>query len=95
VPAPQNNDYVGCPDVQDKDAFAARVHGDSMSPKYHEGDILIFSPALPARNGDDCFVQFADGHPTFKRVFFEGGSIRLQPRNEVYRPRDQIRGMYY
>src|SRR5262249_46625229 len=26
------DDYVGCPDVSDKDAFAARVHGDSMVP---------------------------------------------------------------
>ena len=27
------DDYVGCPDLNDKDAFAARVHGDSMTPK--------------------------------------------------------------
>ena len=39
------DDYVGCPDVQDREAFAARVHGDSMTPKYREGDIVIFSPA--------------------------------------------------
>src|SRR5438067_1235749 len=39
------DDYVGCPDVQDRDAFAARVHGDSMTPKYREGDIVIFSPS--------------------------------------------------
>ncbi len=94
------DDYVGCPDVQDKDAFAARVHGDSMSPKYHEGDIVIFSPSAPTRSGDDCFVRFEDGSTTFKRVFFEseesgsedpGGEnpgravLRLQPRNEKYR----------
>ncbi|HMB96792.1 MAG TPA: XRE family transcriptional regulator, partial [Tepidisphaeraceae bacterium] len=63
------DDYVGCPDVHDKDAFAARVHGDSMQPKYHEGDIVIFSPAAAAKNGDDCFVRFDDGNTTFKRVF--------------------------
>jgi repressor LexA len=83
--------YVGCPDLQDPHAFAARVWGDSMAPKYVEGDIVIFSPAAPTRSGDDCFVRFADGHTTFKRVFFEpaeGGAelIRLQPRNERYRP---------
>src|SRR5436190_15331775 len=49
------DDYVGCPDVRDKDAFAARVHGDSMTPKYREGDIVIFSPARSPRSGDDCF----------------------------------------
>jgi SOS-response transcriptional repressor LexA len=97
------DDYVGCPDVNDRDAFAARVHGDSMTPKYREGDIVIFSPAAPPRDGDDCFVRFADGQTTFKRVFFETGEgakpvMRLQPRNEKYRPQvvpgDAISGLY-
>ena len=85
------DDYIGCPSLQDKDAFAARVHGDSMAPKYREGDIVIFSPSAVPRNGEDCFVRFDDGQTTFKRVFFEvneqGVSVlRLQPRNEKYPP---------
>jgi repressor LexA len=97
------DDYVGCPDVQDKEAFAARVHGDSMSPKYREGDIVIFSPAAATRNGDDCFVRFEDGHTTFKRVFFESDDtgnavLRLQPRNEKYRAQsvasEKVLGLY-
>ena len=97
------DDYVSCPGVRDNDAFAARVHGDSMTPKYREGDIVIFSPAATCKDGDDCFVRFADGHTTFKRVFFEtadGGKqvIRLQPRNEKYRPQvvaaEDVSGLY-
>lgn len=97
------DDYVGCPDVHDKDAFAARVAGDSMTPKYREGEIVIFSPAAATRNGDDCFVRFDNGHTTFKRVFFEsddrGASVlRLQPRNEKYRaqtvPATDVTGLY-
>jgi phage repressor protein C with HTH and peptisase S24 domain len=97
------DDYVGCPEVADKDAFAARVHGDSMVPKYREGDIVIFSPAAVPRSGDDCFVRFDDGHTTFKRVFFETGPatepvLRLQPRNERYAPQvvssQQVAGLY-
>jgi repressor LexA len=97
------DDYVGCPDVRDKDAFAARVHGDSMTPKYREGDIVIFSPAAGPRSGDDCFVRFGDGHTTFKRVFFENDAsgqpvLRLQPRNEKYRPQvippEDVTGVY-
>ena len=84
------DDYVGCPEVRDADAFACRVYGDSMTPKYREGDIVIFSPAANPKNGDDCFVRFEDGHTTFKRIFFEQDEknesvIRLQPRNEKYR----------
>lgn len=84
--------YVSSPDVSDPDAFAARVFGDSMTPKYREGDIVIFSPKAPVKNGDDAFVRFADtNQTTFKRVFYESddkgrGVIRLQPRNEKYRP---------
>lgn len=97
------DEYVACPDVSDPDAFAARVHGDSMTPKYREGDIVIFSPVASPRSGDDCFVRFADGTTTFKRAFFEsdeGGAavIRLQPRNERYRPQvvpsEQVSGLY-
>ena len=97
------DEYVSCPDVNDRDAFAARVHGDSMFPKYREGDIVIFSPVAAHKNGDDCFVRFDDGHTTFKRVFFESDEhgksvLRLQPRNEKYRaqtvPSETVSGLY-
>ena len=97
------DDYVGCPDLHDENAFAARVHGDSMTPKYREGDIVIFSPGQSPKTGDDCFVRFQDGHTTFKRVFFESdekgnATLRLQPRNEKYRPQvvasTEITGLY-
>lgn len=97
------DEYITCPDLHDPDAFAARVHGDSMTPKYTAGDIVIFSPAANPRSGDDCFIRFADGHTTFKRVFFESDesgrpAIRLQPRNERYRPQiaapEEITGLY-
>jgi len=94
------DDYIRCPDVHDPNAFAVRVVGDSMEPKFREGDIVIFSPAAEVHNGDDCFVRFAVPHETtFKRVFFEKkDQIRLQPRNERYSPTTvegkRINGIY-
>ena len=97
------DEYVSCPDIHDRQAFAARVHGDSMMPKYRESDIVIFSPALSPRDGDDCFIRFTDGQTTFKRIFFETGeggqpNLRLQPRNERYKPQvvtsELLAGMY-
>jgi len=97
------DEYVGCPEVNDKDAFAARVHGESMLPKYRPGDIVIFSPAADPRDGDDCFVRFDDGQTTFKRVFFETdaqgtSALRLEPRNGKYRPQvvrsECVSGLY-
>jgi len=94
------DDYVRCPDLHDPNAFAVRVVGDSMEPKFREGDIVIFSPAVETHNGDDCFVRFAMPHETtFKRVFFEpDDKVRLQPRNEKYSPvvidGKRINGLY-
>jgi len=94
------DNYIRCPDMHDPNAFAVRVVGDSMEPKFHEGDIVIFSPAAEVHNGDDCFVRFAMPHETtFKRVFFESDNkIRLQPRNEKYSPTivdgKRINGLY-
>ncbi|MHC4395430.1 MAG: XRE family transcriptional regulator [Planctomycetota bacterium] len=94
------DDYVRCPDLHDPNAFAVRVVGDSMEPKFSEGDIVIFSPAAEVHNGDDCFVRFAMPHETtFKRVFFEpDNKVRLQPRNEQYSPMTiegkRVNGLY-
>jgi len=94
------DDYVRCPDLHDQNAFAVRVVGDSMEPKFSEGDIVVFSPAAEVHNGDDCFVRFSMPHETsFKRVFFEPDSkVRLQPRNEKYSPAiidgKRINGLY-
>ncbi|MBN1765238.1 MAG: helix-turn-helix domain-containing protein [Sedimentisphaerales bacterium] len=94
------DDYVRCPDLHDANAFAVRVVGDSMEPKFQEGDIIIFSPQAEVRNGDDCFVRLTDPHETtFKQIFFEeNGNIRLQPRNHSYTPqilpREKINGLW-
>ncbi len=87
-PAGGADDYVRCPDLHDPNAFAVRVVGDSMTPKFCEGDIVIFSPARQVENGDDCFVRLTDPHEaTFKRVYFEPDNMfRLQPRNQHYSP---------
>jgi SOS-response transcriptional repressor LexA len=88
------DEYISAPpELTDPNAFAVRVVGDSMEPKYHEGDTVIFSPAASVKSGDDCFVRFAmtgrsgDGQSAFKRVFWDGPDlIRLQPINERHPP---------
>jgi phage repressor protein C with HTH and peptisase S24 domain len=94
------DDYIRCPDVHDPNAFAVRVVGDSMEPKFSEGDIVIFSPAVEVSSGDDCFIRFTMPHETtFKRAFFEKeDKVRLQPRNDKYAPAivegKRINGIY-
>ena len=88
------DEYVSGPaELEDPNAFAVRVVGDSMESKYHEGDVVIFSPAAEVKSGDDCFVRYAmgarpnDSEATFKRVFFDSKDhVRLQSLNEQYAP---------
>lgn len=103
-PARCADEYVRCPDIEDPDAFAARVVGDSMMPTYAEGDIVIFSPARVLASGMDCFARIEpDQATTFKRVYFEKDKhgrdmIRLQPLNNTYPPRvlarEDVAGLY-
>ncbi|HEX8916365.1 MAG TPA: S24 family peptidase, partial [Humisphaera sp.] len=97
------DEFITAPGVDDPDAFACRVHGDSMSPKYGPGDVVIFSPRAAFKDGADCFVRFEDGQTTFKRVYAETDAegnevLRLQPRNDRYRPqvvpRERVAGVY-
>lgn len=103
-PARVSDEYVRVPDIDDADAFGARVVGDSMEPEYREGDVVVFSPRAPVSSGMDCFVRLEpDQETTFKRVYFERGVggeelIRLQPLNSAYPPvvvpRERVAGLY-
>jgi phage repressor protein C with HTH and peptisase S24 domain len=47
-----------------KDAYAVRVYGTSMEPRYRAGETVWLNPQLPVRAGDDVVVQLkpeADG----------------------------------
>jgi phage repressor protein C with HTH and peptisase S24 domain/transcriptional regulator with XRE-family HTH domain len=104
-PAGIADDYIGQPPgLDDPHAFAVRVVGDSMEPRYREGDIVLFSPAATVRSGDDCYVRFAPESPRgstalFKRVYFDDAdTVRLQPLNERYPPAlvplSEVAGLY-
>lgn len=41
-------------------AYAIYVFGDSMEPRYEQGEIVFVDPTRPARSGDYVVVQIAD-----------------------------------
>lgn len=99
-PARVADERIDAPQMDDADAFAARVVGDSMLPEYRAGDVIVFSPAREPADGSDCFVRLLpDHHTTFKRVFFEADDcVRLEPLNPAFEiqriAREQIAGLY-
>lgn len=54
-------DQIRFPEVQDENAYALEVTGDSMLPLYREGDILVVSPNSGVRRGDRVVVRTIDG----------------------------------
>lgn len=68
-----------------RDAFGLRVDGDSMGPHVGDGDIVILSPSVPARNGGRAVVKLKGQiGVTCKIVRWEEGQIHLVPSNERY-----------
>jgi SOS-response transcriptional repressor LexA len=72
--------------------YALRIRGDSMSPAYQPGEILIVQDLTPDQliDGEDAVIQrdgSGDDASTFKRiVFLGGGRLKLVPLNPAYRP---------
>jgi phage repressor protein C with HTH and peptisase S24 domain len=60
-PVGQGWDQIRFPRVDDENAYALEVTGDSMQPLYRDGDILIVSPNSAARKGDRVVLRTTDG----------------------------------
>jgi phage repressor protein C with HTH and peptisase S24 domain len=50
-------DEIALPAVSDEHAYALEISGDSMTPAYRDGDVIIVSPAAPIRRGDRVVVK--------------------------------------
>ena len=60
-PVGQGWDQIRFPRVDDENAYALEVTGDSMQPLYRDGDILIVSPNSAARKGDRVALRTTEG----------------------------------
>lgn len=67
--------------------FCLRVKGESMMPKFEDGDILILRQQPDCENGDYCAVSINCTECSFKKVIKQQNGITLQPLNPAYEPR--------
>ena len=97
------DEYLSCPDVTDRQAFAARsVWRQRMTPKYRAGDIVVFSPLFPPAMETTASSASLTGrrHSSgcFSRRKNSRALLRLQPRNRRHRaytvPSEQVAGLY-
>lgn len=63
--------------------FGLKISGNSMSPKYNEGDIVIFEKCsdYEKANNKDCAVMVNGNDATFKKVLINFDGIMLIPYN--------------
>jgi len=69
-----------------KDYFALKIQGDSMNPKYLDGDIVIFLKSPDCENGSECAVIVNGDDATFKKIRKGRDGIILMPINTEYEP---------
>lgn len=75
-----------------KEYFALRVSGDSMFPKFLDGDIVIVHRTPVCDSGDDCVVYVNGYDATLKTVHLsKDGGLSLRPINTNYEPRSFTR----
>jgi SOS-response transcriptional repressor LexA len=68
-----------------KNAFALRVRGDSMEPKFQDGCIIIVDPDKESYNGAFVVVRESDtDEATFKQLQIDGSRRYLKPVNPRY-----------
>jgi phage repressor protein C with HTH and peptisase S24 domain len=61
-------DEVLFPHIGDQHAYALEVSGDSMTPVYRDGDIIVVSPESSLRRGDRVVLKTTEGEVMAKEL---------------------------
>jgi phage repressor protein C with HTH and peptisase S24 domain len=82
-------DEIAFPAVNDENAYALEISGDSMLPAYRKGDVIIVSPAAPVRRGDRVVVKTKKGEVMVKQLTRKTAkNIELQSLNSDHPDRN-------
>jgi phage repressor protein C with HTH and peptisase S24 domain len=78
-------DQIGFPRVEDDNAYALEVTGDSMQPLYRDGDILIVSPNSTTRKRDRVVLRTTEGEVMAKILVRRSAkTVELAPFNQAH-----------
>lgn len=81
------DEYIEVPDTADarKYDLSLRVKGDSMKPRYLDGDLVFIRCQPDVRDGQIAAVVVG-GEATLKRVYHAPGGVQLISENPEYSP---------
>lgn len=73
--------------TSDPNAYALRVRGDSMHPRYRAGEFVVVEPNIEWQEGDDVVVAFTNGRKMLKQINWRrDGEVQLLSINNGYAP---------
>lgn len=73
--------------TSDPHAYALRVRGDSMHPRYRHGEFVVVEPSHEAQPGDDVVVRCHDGRKLLKEFGWQRqDEIQLRSINDGFEP---------
>ena len=75
---------IGIPAAWNAD-FALTCKGDSMAPRYQDGDVVCIRCQPEVENGQIAAVRIGE-EATLKRFYQEGDTVTLVPVNPAYTP---------
>jgi phage repressor protein C with HTH and peptisase S24 domain len=72
---------------KDPTAYAVRVKGDSMHPRYRAGEFVVVTPGIEAQPGSDVVVALQDGRKLLKQLNWQrDGEVQLLSINNHFAP---------
>lgn len=76
--------------VPEKADCALVVHGDSMEPDYHDGDIVFYKCQITIENGETAVIEINGDGVTLKKVYFnfDEDKVILRSLNDKYEDRE-------
>lgn len=84
-------DIIGYVEVSDElsssgEVFALQIKGNSMEPRFEEGDTVIVRRQPCVENGEIAIVLIGQEEATCKKFYREDGGVRLVSINPQYPP---------
>lgn len=85
-PVGHGEGYIEYP-TTDPNAYALRVRGDSMHPRYRAGEFVVVEPGIEPQEGDDVIVVCHNGKKMLKQLNWRrDGEIQFLSVNNGYGP---------
>lgn len=73
--------------TSDPNAYAVRVRGESMHPRYRAGEFVVIEPSIEPQEGDDVIVTCVNGRKMLKELSrMRDGEVELRSVNNGFAP---------